>query len=48
MSLRKQVKQLEKNLLVVEFRFNMLYGLLKEQDTITEGELRDFIERQVH
>ena len=26
----------------------MLYGLLKEQDTITEGELKDFIERQVH
>lgn len=25
----------------------MLYGLLKKQDTITEGELKDFIKGQI-
>lgn len=47
MSLKNRVKNLEKNLLALEFRFNILYGFLKEQDTVTEGELKDYIERQV-
>ena len=47
MNLREKVKQLQEKLLSVEFRLAMLYGLLKELDTITEGELRDYIERQL-
>lgn len=47
MNLREKVKQLQEKLLSLEFRLAMLYGLLKELDTITEGELRDYIERQI-
>lgn len=46
-SLRTKVKQLEQKLIAVEYRLTVLYGFLKEQDVITEGEIKDFIERQV-
>ena len=47
MDLRKKVEQLQEKLLSLEFKLAMLYGLIKELDTITEGELRDYIERQI-
>lgn len=46
-SLRTKVEQLERNLSSLEVRFSMLYGLLKEKDIVKEGEVKDFIRRQI-